>query len=76
MDTKTQDTIPAINDGEWEKLDERSREFLRQAEAGGMRYTSENGEVCAWGVAVDGIFKMDVHIEPHSIDGFLVTLPN
>lgn len=61
----------------WAKLDEQSREFLRQAEAGGMRYLAENGEVCAWGVAIAGIFSMRVESEYQPGCGeYLVTLPN
>ena len=57
-------------------LDEVSQQFIRDAEKGGMRWYVENGEVCAWGIATDGIFSMDVDIEKHSCDGFIVTLPN
>jgi DNA topoisomerase VI subunit B len=35
----------------------------------------DDGRVCAWGVAVAGIFSMEVKIEPNEFDGFVVTLP-
>lgn len=59
---------------EWDKLDAMGQQFLIEAEAGGMQYVAEAGEVCAWGLAFEGIFSMDTHVEPHSDDGFMVTL--
>lgn len=60
---------------EWDKLSTEAQQFLREAEAGGLRYLAENGEVCAWGVAYDALFSMNIDVEPHSADGFLITLP-
>ena len=60
---------------EWEKLDETSRKFLVEAEAGGMGIYAENGEVCAWGAAYAGIFSIDVEAR-RDPDGYLVTPAN
>ena len=63
-----------VSQEEWEKLDGISKQFLFEAEKGGMRYAADNGEVCAWCMAYEGLFSMDIDAEPHSEDGFLVTL--
>ena len=61
---------------EWDKLTDSQREFLREAEEGGMRYiVTEDGRVCAWGIAVAGIFSMEVKAERNPFDGYVVTLP-
>jgi hypothetical protein len=61
---------------EWTDLTEVQRQFLREADDGGLRYlVLEDGRVCAWGVAVAGIFSMDVKVEKNAFDGFVVTLP-
>jgi hypothetical protein len=53
-----------------------ARQFLIEAERGGMRYIAENGKVCAWGVAYEGLFSMDIDAESHSEDGFIISLRN
>lgn len=65
-----------VTEAEFIKLTDREREFLREADAGGMRYIIlEDGRPCAWGVAVAGIFSMEVKIERNEFDGYVVTLP-
>ena len=38
-------------------------------------YLAENGQVCAWGAAYEGLFSMDVEAQ-RDPDGYLVTLAN
>jgi uncharacterized protein (DUF169 family) len=64
-----------VPQAEWDKLDETARKFLTEAEAGGMMYLAENGQVCAWGAAYEGLFSMDVEAQ-RDPDGYLVTLAN
>lgn len=65
-----------ITEDEWGTLNEAQRQFLHEAEEGGMRYlVLEDGRVCAWGVAIAGIFSMEVKAERNQLDGWVVTLP-
>lgn len=59
-----------------ESLTELQKQFLHDAEEGGMRsLVLEDGRVCAWGIAVAGIFSMEVCVERNPFDGYVVTLP-
>lgn len=61
---------------EWKRLSLRQKQFVRDADNGGMRcLVLEDGRVCAWGVAIAGIFSMEVKAEPNEFDGYVVTLP-
>lgn len=62
-----------VSEHQWKKLSNKNREFLIQAERGGMRYLVENGNPYAWGSAVDGVFAIPVNIETDPIDAFIVT---
>lgn len=62
-----------MTQAEWDGLDEESRTFLIEAEAGGLRYLAEHGEVCAWGPAYAGLFSVDITAR-RDPDGYLITL--
>lgn len=66
----------SITADQWDHLSPREREFLHEANEGGMRcLVLEDGRACAWGPAIDGLFSMEVKAEPNEFDGYVVTLP-
>jgi hypothetical protein len=70
------DIPESITPSQWKRLSLREKQFIRDADNGGMRcLVLDGGRVCAWGIAVAGIFSMEVKIDKNEFDGYVVTLP-